>query len=267
MIMRLLGLVLLFGCLACVFLFEQSNSETGYLRLLHWPALILTGIGPMALVAVCCDWRNIVHTMKVLTGKSARRLQKDHEREAGILHKIGEKFYGEGARAFEGINPRGISKFVNKVLERLAARMPTPDVRQLLENERDRTQVKLVQSLSVLALGVRLTPSVGMLGTILGMVELLSTLQDPSHIGSAMSLALLTTFYGLFFSLVMWTPLQQKIERVLDVEMDGFNQTIRWLELLEKRKPANYFADDVNSSKPVDTGEFRRDQVEMKIAG
>jgi flagellar motor component MotA len=58
-----------------------------------------------------------------------------------------------------------------------------------------------------------------------------------------MSLALLTTFYGLFFSLAIWTPNQQKLERVQEVELDGYNQIIQWLEFLEKRKPADYFAD------------------------
>jgi len=37
--------------------------------------------------------------------------------------------------------------------------------------------------------------------------------------------------------------LQQKVERVLEVELNGYNQVIRWLELLEKRKPTEYFAD------------------------
>ena len=86
-----------------------------------------------------------------------------------------------------------------------------------------------------------------MLGTILGMVRLLESLQDPSQIGPHMSLALLTTFFGLFFSLILWTPLQQKIERVLDVELERFDQALRWLELLEKRKPADYFSDTVGA--------------------
>jgi chemotaxis protein MotA len=89
-----------------------------------------------------------------------------------------------------------------------------------------------------------------MLGTILGMVRLLSTLEDPSHIGPHMSLALLTTFYGLFFSLVFWTPLQQKIERMLDVELEHFNQTIHWLETLENNKPISYFAEPIGIKTP-----------------
>ncbi len=121
--------------------------------------------------------------------------------------------------------------------------MPTRDIRDLLEMERDRHRIRLIQCLNVLNVGVRVCPSLGMLGTILGMVRLLSTLEDPSKIGPHMSLAMLTTFYGLFFSLVAWTPVQQKIERVLDIELEAYDQVIHWLDLLEKRKPVTYFAD------------------------
>jgi flagellar motor component MotA len=97
-----------------------------------------------------------------------------------------------------------------------------------------------------------------MLGTILGMVQLLSTLEDPAQIGSHMSLALLTTFYGLFFSLALWTPQQQKLERVMEVEADGYNQCLRWLEFLEKRKPSDYFADAAGLPKGNDGNKSKK---------
>jgi chemotaxis protein MotA len=124
--------------------------------------------------------------------------------------------------------------------------MPTADVRELLEAERERTMHKIKNCVGVLSMGVKLTPSVGMLGTIMGMVNLLSNMSDPGSIGSAMSLALLTTFFGLFFSMTFWTPLQAKVDRVMTAEIEGYDKTIRWLETLEKRKPANYFADAVD---------------------
>jgi hypothetical protein len=53
----------------------------------------------------------------------------------------------------------------------------------------------------------------------------------------------------LFFSLILWNPFQTKIERILDAEMDGYNMAVRWLELMELKKPANYFADSMEMPK------------------
>lgn len=244
MIIRLISLVVLFGCLGCVYFFEGTSFLPPEFRILHWPAIVLTLIGPMSLVMICSDWRAAFRTVGVVFGATAGSLQRRHEREAKLMNKLSKDYYTDGPEVFENqANVKGMSDYVARTFERLASRMPGPDIRDLLESERDRTQVRLVGCLHVLALGVRLTPSIGMLGTILGMVQLLSSLKDPSQIGSHMSMALLTTFYGLFFSLVYWTPMQQKVEQVLDVEMAGYGQILRWLELLERRKPAAYFAE------------------------
>jgi len=213
------------------------------MRLLHWPAMILTGIGPFALILSCFDGEIVLRCLKLTLGGSASSRHKNREREAYFLHKLGSKFYDEGASVFESVKTGKRSSFVKKLVERLSLHMPMPDVRELSEIERFKEETRLQQCLNLANLGVRLTPSIGMLGTILGMVRLLSTLEDPSQLGSQMSLALLTTFYGLFFSLVIWTPIQQKLERILEIEMEGCDQALHWLDLLERRKPPTYFSE------------------------
>ncbi len=54
-------------------------------------------------------------------------------------------------------------------------------------------------------------PAFGMLGTLIGLVQMLSKLQDPSHIGPAMATALLTTFYGSFLSTLFFLPVAGKL--------------------------------------------------------
>lgn len=54
-------------------------------------------------------------------------------------------------------------------------------------------------------------PAFGMLGTLIGLVQMLSQLQDPSNIGPAMAVALLTTFYGSFFSTMFFLPIAGKL--------------------------------------------------------
>lgn len=56
-----------------------------------------------------------------------------------------------------------------------------------------------------------LMPAFGMIGTLVGLVAMLNNLSDPSAIGPAMAVALLTTFYGSLFANLIWIPIAGKL--------------------------------------------------------
>ncbi len=56
------------------------------------------------------------------------------------------------------------------------------------------------------------SPAFGMLGTLIGLVQMLSKLQDPSNIGPSMATALLTTFYGSLMSTLFFLPIAGKLK-------------------------------------------------------
>ena len=54
-------------------------------------------------------------------------------------------------------------------------------------------------------------PAFGMIGTLIGLVQMLKTLSDPSKIGGGMATALITTFYGALLSNLVFLPLAGKL--------------------------------------------------------
>ena len=56
------------------------------------------------------------------------------------------------------------------------------------------------------------SPAFGMIGTLIGLVQMLSQLSDPSSIGPAMAVALLTTFYGVILSTLFFLPISGKLK-------------------------------------------------------
>ena len=54
-------------------------------------------------------------------------------------------------------------------------------------------------------------PAVGMLGTIIGLVQMLMQMKDPSEIGAPMAVALLTTFYGTLLANLLFLPISGKL--------------------------------------------------------
>jgi chemotaxis protein MotA len=55
-------------------------------------------------------------------------------------------------------------------------------------------------------------PALGMLGTLVGLVQMLNNMADPGSIGPAMAVALLTTFYGAFVAQLVVIPLADKLQ-------------------------------------------------------
>ena len=61
-------------------------------------------------------------------------------------------------------------------------------------------------------------PAMGMIGTLIGLVAMLSNMDDPKAIGPAMAVALLTTLYGAFFANVICLPIAVKLGNRKDEE-------------------------------------------------
>ena len=62
-------------------------------------------------------------------------------------------------------------------------------------------------------------PAVGMLGTIIGLVQMLMQMDDPSSIGAPMAVALLTTFYGTLLANLLFLPISGKLKTRSKQEM------------------------------------------------
>ncbi len=54
-------------------------------------------------------------------------------------------------------------------------------------------------------------PAMGMIGTLIGLVQMMSNMSDPASIGPAMAVALLTTFYGAIIANVLALPIADKL--------------------------------------------------------
>ena len=81
-----------------------------------------------------------------------------------------------------------------------------------LTSERHETGIGMMMALADVA------PAMGMIGTLIGLVAMLSNMDDPKSIGPAMAVALLTTLYGAFLANVIAIPIASKLKLRLNEE-------------------------------------------------
>ena len=84
-------------------------------------------------------------------------------------------------------------------------------VKSILETEIENLSERHAKNRSMIDTMGSLAPAFGMVGTLIGLVAMLQNLDDPSSIGPAMAVALLTTFYGSLVANLIMIPMAGKL--------------------------------------------------------
>ncbi len=123
-----------------------------------------------------------------------------------------ERARREGMLALEEDSENETDPFLRKGL-RLAVDGTDPQLlEKILETDVEQIENRHSEGAKVLSAGGTFAPAFGMIGTLIGLVNMLSSLDDPTQIGAGMATALITTFYGAVMANVIFLPLAGKLE-------------------------------------------------------
>lgn len=106
-------------------------------------------------------------------------------------------------------------------------------IRAVLTAEKTYIKQRHEDGISILKFITDLAPAFGMIGTLVGLVNMLATLSDPSSIGPSMAVAILTTLYGALVANVVCAPIARKLEwydaeetMQMDIIIEGINSIL-----------------------------------------
>ncbi len=86
-------------------------------------------------------------------------------------------------------------------------------------------------------------PSFGMLGTLIGLIFMLSSFDSIEALGAGLSFALMTTFYGILLANVLFYPIEGKIRSMAENEYLRSMLILEGILLIEQGKPAIFVND------------------------
>jgi len=119
----------------------------------------------------------------------------------------------EGMLALEGHIADLKDNFLSKGLQLSIDGMQPDAIREIMEIEIDYLQERHRFGAEILDTMATFFPAMGMIGTLIGLVQMLQTMDDPSSIGPAMAVALLTTFYGAVAANLVCLPMAGKLRK------------------------------------------------------
>ena len=116
----------------------------------------------------------------------------------------------EGLMALEG---QPVSDpFFEKGLQMLVDGADEAKLVTQLRSDIKAMKLRHAEKQAVVKAWVDFSPAMGMIGTLIGLVQMLGNMADPKAIGPAMAVALLTTLYGAFIANIPFAPLLSKLE-------------------------------------------------------
>jgi len=138
-----------------------------------------------------------------------------------LLVDLSNKARREGLLALEDSLEELQDPFVKRGLQLVIDGVEPESVQNILNLDIEAMQNRHADGKMIFDVWAGFAPSFGMLGTIMGLVQMLKRLDDPSTIGPAMALALITTFYGAVLAYGVFQPMSSTLQRKSDMESDS----------------------------------------------
>lgn len=127
------------------------------------------------------------------------------------LVRLARRVKEEGILVLEGEASESQDPFLRLGLELTVDGQNTEDIRRILHNEMRATNERAWRSVQVWDTMGNFAPAMGLIGTLIGLIQMLGALQDASSVGPAMSLALVATLYGSVSANLFFFPIAGKL--------------------------------------------------------
>lgn len=154
----------------------------------------------------------------------------------------------EGMMALE--NKEVPDKFFKKGLQMLVDGADEHKMVRQLQKEIKSMKKRHEGSQGVVKAWIDIAPAMGMIGTLIGLVQMLGNMEDPKAIGPAMAVALLTTLYGAFLANVIFGPILSKLETYSADEVIYRELVVEGLRNIAKGESGRNVQDQMVASLP-----------------
>lgn len=129
-----------------------------------------------------------------------------------LLSELSNRARREGLLSLEAAAEEATDDFLKRGLRMVVDGHEADAVEDVLYSELDKMEERHKGNIGVWEGLGSYSPAMGMIGTLIGLVQMLQNMSDPTAIGPAMAVALLTTFYGSVIANLIAIPLANKLK-------------------------------------------------------
>ena len=205
-ISTIIGAVVAFG------LVLAAMMNGGSILLFVDPAsLMIVGGGTLGSTLIHYPFNEVIRALTVAKKTLFVKETKPGEIIAQLIEFSG-KARKEGILSLQSVMSKVEDPFFLKGLQMAVDGQEPEALREMMEREIEYIMERHESGANIFTTMAAYSPAMGMIGTLIGLVQMLQTMDDPASIGPAMAIALLTTFYGAVAANILFNPMAGKLK-------------------------------------------------------
>ncbi|WP_251976562.1 motility protein A [Salinicola avicenniae] len=252
----LIGLIASALLLATVVLFTAQAPGTFFN--LTGLAIVLTGTLAASFISYpLAEMQRLWRQIAVVFRREPLAAELDSDLEQ--LIEMSRHWSRGNIRAIEGTLEQTTNPFLRTGMQMVIANTREEEIREMLRwrmvrvKARERIEAQILRTMAVYA------PAFGMLGTLVGLINMLEVIQagDLAVIGPRLAVALMSTFYGILLANLVFKPIAVKLERRTEARLMAMTLLLEGICMVSKRRLPAFIEEALNTYRVEHHDEMR----------
>ena len=160
----------------------------------------------------------MLKSLKTVYTNAFKKKNIDLNKDIELVIQIANIARREGLLALEDAMEEIENPFLKKGIMLIVDGADTELVKNILQTEIAFIQERHAQGQAIILSMAGYSPAYGMIGTLIGLINMLKSLTDYDSLGPNMAIALITTFYGVVLANLVFTPIAKKLKAQSEAE-------------------------------------------------
>ncbi len=211
----ILGLVVGFGTVVVVLILDGGTPG----ELFSVPqAILLIFAGSLSATAISVGTKTFA-TLPKLVAETIKQKKNNPSEAIELLTKMADKARREGLLALEEESKKITDPFLQKGIMLVVDGVDPAQVRSILETNIENLRTRHKKGAGAFAAAGGFSPTFGIIGTVMGLMNALKMLDDPEKLAEAIAGAFLATLWGLLFANLIFIPFGNSLKAKSEQEV------------------------------------------------
>lgn len=207
-----LGIILGAAAIIIGMSLDGTSFKPSQLKL-FWdlPSIFITGGGSFFTIMICYSMDTIKRLPVIIKNAFFDKKMSQSEIIDEFV-RLSKKARKEGLLSLEDEITSIQDDFLKSGIQMVVDGLEPETIREILEMEISSMERRHSSGINLMKSWAGYGPAYGMLGTLIGLTQMLANLNDPSTLGPGMAKAIITSFYGSVLANFIFGPLSNKLE-------------------------------------------------------
>ena len=227
--------------------FVMTHPAKGFSGYFDEHAFIMLSIMPPSIMLLSHTTSDLLLGLKLLISACFKRQKNTQQEIVQILTMTLKAVRQDGLGVVAKVRGHVSYDFLREGLSLILNDFKPDEVRYNLDAKIEAKQMRMQTAANLFENMSKLCPGVGMIGTLFGLIHMMSHLDDPTKLGGGMAMAMITTLYGLILGTCLYGPCGEKIIIEADKILENDRLVLEGVLHIQEKKSTLHLQDLVKT--------------------